>query len=429
MIPLFFIAQHYLDKEAFQKELKPLVGLLFNVKDRGVRGTLLQRMSLLTENLDASTLNTKVFEPMCSGFSDSSSALRELTLKSTLGLVPYLTAPNLEKLTRYLVRLQADTEVSIRTNTVIFIAKLAPNLTPMAREKMILPAFVRALKDPFAPCRLAVLQVMSESFDFFDPKQLAEKLLPSITCHLLDSDSNVRKQGFKVCDLLVSRLRVESDKIAHQEEMQRAKQQQSSPAGGSAPTSGNAPTAPADASGYLAGFASWVASSAQPSSAQPTSAEPATEPMKPQLPPASVMAAAANVPKPPPAPNTAPLKLPSQTPPQEQLSGMNLNAATSGVDVWDDFGDDDAGAGDGGHGSGWGDDDDFDISNGAAVAEDPFAAIGMKTSSVGTKPMSSGKLSTITKKKLVVKKTAAAPVAVKKLAVDDDEIEDGWDDF
>ena len=172
-------------------------------------------MSLLTANLDASTLNSKVFEPMCSGFSDSSAALRELTLKSTLGLVPVLSPPNLEKLTRYLVRLQADSEVSIRTNTVIFIAKLASHLTPMAREKMILPAFVRALKDPFAPCRLAVLQVMSGTFEFFDPQGLAGKLLPSITIHLLDSDTNVRKEAFKVCESLLKTLKVESDKMTH----------------------------------------------------------------------------------------------------------------------------------------------------------------------------------------------------------------------
>jgi SCY1-like protein 1 len=99
-------------------------------------------------------LNQAVFEPMCSGFSDSSAALRELTLKATLVLVPYLFQPNLEKLSRYLVRLQSDQEASIRTNTVIFFSKLAPYLTDTTRQKLLL----RALKDNFKPCRLAALQ-------------------------------------------------------------------------------------------------------------------------------------------------------------------------------------------------------------------------------------------------------------------------------
>lgn len=387
--------------------MKPLIGLLFQVKDRGVRGTLLQKMSLLSANLDSSTLNSKVFEPMCSGFSDSSAALRELTLKSTLGLVPILTPPNLEKLTRYLVRMQADSEVSIRTNTVIFIAKLASHLTPTAREKMILPAFVRALKDPFAPCRLAVMQVMVGTFEYFDPQGLAGKLLPSITVHLLDSDTNVRKEAFKVCDQLLKKLRVESDKMTHNEQMQRAKQQPTQPGGiAAAPSSGNNPV---DSTSYLAGFASWVSSSAQPSTE--------TAPMQPQLPVtpvAAVKAATTTKPaqpaaRPPPAPYSAPLQLPSQS---------------GGDDGWDDVDDDDGGGG----GSGWGDEDDFDVSGGA-VEEDPFASIGMKKSTAGVSKLSIGGGGGGAKK-LVLPSKKAAPVAVKKLAVDDDdEIADGWDDF
>jgi SCY1-like protein 1 len=140
IVPLLFqIAESYLAKtpELFQKHVTPLVPLLFAVNDRGVRGSILQKISILESQLDKSALNSSVFEPMCSGFTDSSGPLRELTLKSTIVLVPKLNHANLEKLVRYLVRLQADPEASIRTNTVIFIGKVAPHLTETSRQKLI----------------------------------------------------------------------------------------------------------------------------------------------------------------------------------------------------------------------------------------------------------------------------------------------------
>lgn len=140
IVPLLFqIAESYLAKtpELFQKHVTPLVPLLFAVNDRGVRGSILQKISILESQLDKSSLNSSVFEPMCSGFTDSSGPLRELTLKSTIVLVPKLNHANLEKLVRYLVRLQADPEASIRTNTVIFIGKVAPHLTETSRQKLI----------------------------------------------------------------------------------------------------------------------------------------------------------------------------------------------------------------------------------------------------------------------------------------------------
>lgn len=140
IVPLLFqIAESYLAKtpELFQKHVTPLVPLLFAVNDRGVRGSILQKISILESQLDKSALNSAVFEPMCSGFTDSSGPLRELTLKSTIVLVPKLNHANLEKLVRYLVRLQADPEASIRTNTVIFIGKIAPHLSSTSRQKLI----------------------------------------------------------------------------------------------------------------------------------------------------------------------------------------------------------------------------------------------------------------------------------------------------
>ena len=131
-------------------------------------------MTLLATQLDDAAINVTVFESMCSGLSDSSGPLRELTLKATIVLVPKLSHSNLEKLVRYLERLQADPEASIRTNTVIFIGKIAPNLTDISRQKLILPAFIRSMRDGFTPCRPSALCAVLSCWDYFSQKNVAE---------------------------------------------------------------------------------------------------------------------------------------------------------------------------------------------------------------------------------------------------------------
>ncbi len=56
----------------------PTIGNMMRIQDRAVRGALLQKMTLLEQQFDEKQkymINTHVFEPMCSGFSDSSAAL------------------------------------------------------------------------------------------------------------------------------------------------------------------------------------------------------------------------------------------------------------------------------------------------------------------------------------------------------------------
>lgn len=220
IVPLLFqIAESYLagTPDLFQRHVAPLVPLLFSINDRGVRGAVLQKISLLEGQLDAAAINASVFEPMCSGFTDSSGPLRELTLKATICLVPKLNYASMEKLVRYLIRLQSDPEASIRTNTVIFIGKIAPNLSDMSRQKLILPAFMRSMKDPFTPCRLSALRMAFSCKEYFTQRDVAEKVLPAVIPHALDAAAEVRAEAFKVVDALVAGLRVESQKMAKDE--------------------------------------------------------------------------------------------------------------------------------------------------------------------------------------------------------------------
>jgi SCY1-like protein 1 len=416
LLPLFYIEEHYQDPSRIGPELAPLVARLFLVPDRGVRSVLLNQVGFMSKHLDKNALNSSVFEPLCSGFNDSSPALRELTLKATLSLVPSLHSPSMEKLSRYLVRLQGDTETSIRTNAVIFIARIAPHLSEVSKQKMLLPAYGRAMKDTFAPCRLSALQSTSQSKSLFSMQDLATKVLPSVMPLTLDPMLDVRKEAFRVVKDMLKDLEEESAR------MQSTDMPQDSAAAAAA-TNGVAP-APASggSGGYLSGFSSWVAgsatSAAQPSGSMSTTMTTPTKPVG--------------------APATSPMPAAPQPPVQKFGSSSFVVSAPAASAADDGWGDND------GDDEGWGDDDVEEdpfasigtktvaaapapaSRGGFGVNDDPFATMGMSTNSV--KPRgSSGKLVLPKKTNLTAKKVAAPPAT--KLTMDDDGMDDGWDDF
>ena len=404
--------------------------VLFRINDRGVRGALLQRSSLYSAHLDKAALNVSVFEPMCSGFTDSSAALRELTLKSAISLVPNLTPTNLEKLVRYLIRLQSDPEPSIRTNTAIFVGKVAPNLSETSRQKLILPAFERAMKDDFKPCRLAALRAVQSCKEYYSPMDVSTKVMPAVVSHLLDVDSEVRKEAFSVMESFMVILRVESTKMA-EEELRRAAMAPTNDMGGGVPNgvgSAGAPvgsTAEAPSSGsYLSSLGSWAASkvveSATGTSAQAPSASAGHVS---ELPSRATYAASAPAPAAPPAPKPTPVqqqRTPAKAAPafaSLSLSDAKIGGGGGGGGGWsDDDDDDDLGLGSGGGG---GDDEDFFASFGSK----PSTSTGLKMGGLKSASKVGGK-----GKLVMPAKTKAAPKpAVKKLA--NDHVDDGWDDF
>jgi SCY1-like protein 1 len=204
--PLFYIAEH-----CATANIGVSVGVLFKINDRAIRGNLLLKAKFMSETFDKTTLNESVFEPLCSGFADSSEALRDLSLEAVKHFVEVLNAPNLEKLCRYLVRLQSDPIVAIRQKTCVFFAQLAPYLADTTRQKLLLPAFVRALKD--AECRLVAVNSLKQCRPQFDATEIATKVLPSVTPHLLDLDGAVRAASFVVVDEFLSVLKQESERL------------------------------------------------------------------------------------------------------------------------------------------------------------------------------------------------------------------------
>lgn len=382
---------------------------MFTVNDRAIRGTLLQKVGFLGRCLDKNILNQSVFEPACSGFSDSSAMLRELTLKATLELVPSLNQPNLEKLSRYLVRLQSDPESSIRTNTVLVFSKIAPHMTETSRQKLLLPAFIRALKDAIVPCRLSAMKSLLQSKQFFSPPEMAARVLPAVTPLLLDPVKDVRREAFTVVDDLLFVLRQESERMPEPHPGQ--------PGGASAaPCSTGAPVphpannrplppqqqqspAPAPASGsYLGGLSTWMTSSSSPQVGAPSPA--------------------------PPQQATAP-----QTPLQPNMSSYGQHQsmpAQSNSDI-DDGWDEDEGMNLNKVGNTEGNSFSALDSGGTSNIDDDafFKDFDSKPSKLSSSSISgSRKLAVPSQTKPIAKTTK---LAVTKLAVDD--MEDGWDDF
>ena len=434
LVPLFFIEEHFQEPDKVGDELSPLVAKLFLVPDRGVRSVLLNQVGFFTKNLNKNALNSSVFEPLCSGFNDSSPVLRELTLKATHALLPSLHPPNLEKLSRYLVRLQSDAESSLRTNAVIFIAKIAPHLSEVSKQKMLLPAYVRSMKDPFSPCRLSALKSTMMSKSLFTKQDLATKVMPSVMPLLLDPMMDIRQEAFRAVRDLLEDVQQESNRMTELGDPPMIGAPGTAPSGGVpqrslsqsgttatkavapniAARSSTASTNSSSRSGYLGGISSWMGSSTAPT-------------------PAVVNPIASTS-----APTARPITAPQ--PPAQQFAAASLNAPSpspAADEGWGDEGDDN-----------WSDDDDDNdnalaFSNigggnqtikpstttnnapsmggfGGGMDDDPFASLGMKTAAV-VKPRvgaSKGKLA-LPKKK---------PPA-KKLTIDRSDVGDGWDDF
>eukprot|EP00545_Synedropsis_sp_CCMP1620_P006776 CAMPEP_0119003470 /NCGR_PEP_ID=MMETSP1176-20130426/578_1 /TAXON_ID=265551 /ORGANISM="Synedropsis recta cf, Strain CCMP1620" /LENGTH=770 /DNA_ID=CAMNT_0006955079 /DNA_START=71 /DNA_END=2383 /DNA_ORIENTATION=+ len=397
--PLFFICENLLaannndnnnnKDDNIAKELTPLMQLLFAVKDRGVRGALLSKTPLFAAHLKPHDLNVLVFEPLCSGFADSSDALRELTLKATVVLVPHLTPPNVEKLSRYLVRLQSDTSPSIRAHCMSMIPQLAPQLSEQARQKLLLPAFGRAFKDPHPPCRLASLQCTVKCQEYFTLPDLATKVLPAVMPLVLDGVGDVRTAAFAVIDQFLAKLKATHEErsigevssvTAPTNTMMMMSHQPSSSLLTATTTSHHAavaapppPAAPSSGS-YLGGISGWYSNSSA-AAPEPTAAPVAVvQPMR--MPPPK----AAATPKPTPT-----------------FSSLTIGGNVDDSAGWDD------------------DDDDLDLGDDTAQDDDVFASIGRNTKK------SSGKL-------IMSNKATTKKAEVKKLEMDD-EVDDGWDDF
>ena len=176
---------------------------------------------------DNDTINGAVFEALNAGFSDTAKAMREHTLKSMLALVVKLNEANLnDRLMRTLGKLQSDPEPSIRTNTTIFYGKVAPRLSEAIRVRAIVPAFLKAMKDPFPYARLAAVRSTSACKAFYDPALVCVKIMPEVCALLLDPYGPVREAASDCLASLLEVVRLQQGKMKVEEDARKAKHEE-----------------------------------------------------------------------------------------------------------------------------------------------------------------------------------------------------------
>lgn len=211
-----------LDEATFAEMGEPLLVSLFGMNDRAVRATLLQNLQPLASKLSEANINGRLFDCVLTGFADSAPQLRELTLKSMLCFSHRLNDKNLnDRLMRCLTKLQVDPEPSIRTNTTIFLGRIAAQLKDGSRARVLLPAFLKACRDPFPHARLAGLKSAAACTAYFDPPSVATKVLPIVATLLIDVDGAVRDAAFQCHDAFMKVLQANARQLKEVEDRRR----------------------------------------------------------------------------------------------------------------------------------------------------------------------------------------------------------------
>lgn len=154
LTPMFKLGR-LLDQADYQKKIVPCVVKLFASTDRVTRSRLLQQLELFVHHLTPAVINDQIFPQVAHGFLDTNSTIREQTVKSIIHLAPKLNYNNLNvEVLRHFARLQSrDEQGGIRTNTTVCLGKIAQHLHPQVRQRVLVSAFIRAMRDPFPPSR------------------------------------------------------------------------------------------------------------------------------------------------------------------------------------------------------------------------------------------------------------------------------------
>ncbi|KAF1990937.1 ARM repeat-containing protein [Aulographum hederae CBS 113979] len=197
-----------LSDEEFEAKVTPVIIRLFNNPDRAIRVYLLDNLPLMIDRLTQKIVNDKIFPQMVTGFSDLAPVVREQTVKAVLTIVNKLSDRTVNgELLRHLAKTANDEQPGIRTNTTICLGKIARNLGPSTRTKVLTAAFTRSLRDPFVHARNAALLALAATAELFSEDDCAAKLLPCICPALVDKERLVRDQANKALDIYIQRIR------------------------------------------------------------------------------------------------------------------------------------------------------------------------------------------------------------------------------
>jgi SCY1-like protein 1 len=123
-------------------------------------------------------------------------------------IAPKLNYNNLNiELMKHFARLQVtDDQGMIRTNTTVCIGKIAPFINPQLRQRILLSAFPKALRDPFPATRLSGIIAFANTDRYYTLRDIASKVLPCLCLATVDPDKDVREEAFKTMKLFIAKL-------------------------------------------------------------------------------------------------------------------------------------------------------------------------------------------------------------------------------
>ncbi|KAK9371384.1 armadillo-type protein [Lipomyces kononenkoae] len=196
-----------MSSDEFQVSVAPSIVKMFSSPDRAIRLALLESLPKFIEFLPSKLVNDKLFPDMLTGFTDVAPALREQTVKAVLVIISKLNDRNINNdLLRHLAKTQNDEQPGIRTNTTICLGKIAHNLGPHTRSRVLITAFTRSLRDPFVHARNAALMALAVTVDIFSPEDCCNKLLPALCPSLLDREKLIRTQAHKTLEAYLAKV-------------------------------------------------------------------------------------------------------------------------------------------------------------------------------------------------------------------------------
>ncbi|KAF9990045.1 hypothetical protein BGZ75_003814 [Mortierella antarctica] len=196
-----------LDEQEYESLISNVLVKMFASTDRTIRLSLLENLGGFIERINKKVVNEKIFPSMALGFTDTAPIIREWTVKSVLLVISKLSDKTINyELLRYLGKLQTDEEPGIRTNTVICLGKIAKYLNDTTKGKILVPAFTRSLRDPFAHARVASLMALNATSESYEKGDIATRIIPCISLTLVDTEKIVRVQAMKTLDTFVKRV-------------------------------------------------------------------------------------------------------------------------------------------------------------------------------------------------------------------------------
>ncbi|KAF6224101.1 hypothetical protein HO133_010675 [Letharia lupina] len=197
-----------LSDEEWESKITPVIVRLFSNPDRAIRVCLLDCLPGMIDHLSQKVVNDRIFPQMVTGFTDVAPLVREQTVKAVLTIITKLSDRTINgDLLKQLAKTSNDEQPGIRTNTTICLGKIARHLGTSTRQKVLVAAFARSLRDPFVHARNAALLALAATLDLFTDDDCATKILPALCPSLVDKEKLVRDQANKCFDVYLQRIR------------------------------------------------------------------------------------------------------------------------------------------------------------------------------------------------------------------------------